>query len=123
MINDQFGKILKGTLNTRFETFVSALKAASPSQEIDDWAKQSKENFKDILLWRDTVCHGSWRHEEGKMTVQFFDRTSLENEVDVPRIAVTIEELYGLSKTTLLWAISVANLTDGVLRQMNPPNS
>ena len=107
-IDDQVLKIAKGTLNGRFEAFISALKSAMPGPETEAWTLDASEKFKDGLRWRDRVCHGSWRRHEGKMTVRFFDRESLQNEVDILPVPVTVQELGELSETTLKWAVEIA---------------
>ena len=108
-IDPQVLKIIKGNLNDRFKCFVAAFKASGQMDEYSPWISEAESKFNDGRRWRDRVCHGRWsRHQDGRLTIRFYDRASVEREEDVQPIPVSLSDIRQLTNTTLSWAIDIA---------------
>jgi hypothetical protein len=108
-IDAQITKIIKENLNGRFKCFIAALKASDQNDEHSEWISKAESRFKDDLRWRDRVCHGRWnRHQDGRLTVRFFDRESVEREEEAQIIPICLSDLRQQTETTLNWAIEIA---------------
>jgi hypothetical protein len=108
-VDAQIVKVITGSLKGRFDSFVAAMKAADHNSENGEWIMEAEAKFKDGLNWRDRVCHGKWdRHEDGRLTILFHNRESIESEREVVPEPVSVEELGLLAETTLGWAIEIA---------------
>ena len=101
-IDAQVIKIIKQNLNGRFKCFIAALRASGQNDEHSEWISEAESKFKDGLRWRDRICHGRWnRHQDGRLTVRFFDRESVEREEEAQIIPISLSDLRQLTETTL----------------------